>query len=99
MTKAEKERFALLARIGCILCKQHGIQTTDTPTEIHHIRRYGGKRSLSPTIGLCAYHHRLGDTAVHSLGNKAFEKYWGFTLNELLEKNEEALNDLLQKKS
>lgn len=98
-TKTEKLRFEKLARIGCILCKQHGIKTNDTPTEIHHIRRFGGKRENAPTIGLCAYHHRLGDTAVHSLGHKGFEKYWGFSEYDLLEKTEEILNDLLQKTS
>lgn len=99
MTKAEKERFALLVRIGCILCKQNGVQTTDTPTEIHHIRRFGGKRSNAPTIGLCAYHHRLGDSAVHQLGHKGFEKYWGLGEFDLLEKTEKIINDLLQKTS
>jgi hypothetical protein len=92
-TKAEKELYEKLARIGCILCKQHGINTTDTPVEMHHLRRFGGKRSLAPVIGLCAYHHRLGDSSYHSLGVKAFEKYWGISCEQLIEKT----NDLLQK--
>jgi hypothetical protein len=95
MTKAEKENYAKLARFGCILCKQHGIRTDDSPTEIHHIRRFGNTRANSPCIPLCAYHHRLGDTAVHTLGKKAFARYWGFSEEDLLEK----LNDLLQEKS
>ena len=49
-TKAEKELYAKLARLGCILCRQNGIETTDTPTEIHHVRRYGGKRNLAPAF-------------------------------------------------
>ena len=95
MTKAEKDHYAKLARLGCILCKQQGINTTDTPTEIHHIRRFGGKRSLAPAIGLCAYHHRLGDNSYHALGAKGFEKYWGISPEMLLEKT----NDLLQETS
>ena len=93
MTKAEKEQYAKLARLGCILCKQHGINTTDTPTEIHHVRRFGGKRSLAPAIGLCAYHHRLGDNSYHALGAKGFEKYWGISPEMLLEKTNELLQE------
>jgi hypothetical protein len=92
MTKAEKEQYAKLARLGCILCKQLEIRNIeDSPTEMHHIRRFGGKRSLAPVIPLCAYHHRLGDSAVHQLGHKGFERYWGFSEMDLLEKT----NDLL----
>ena len=94
-TKAEKQHYDKLARLGCILCRQHGINTTDTPTEIHHVRRYGGKRSLAPAIGLCAYHHRLGDNSYHALGAKGFTKYWGFSPEQLIEKT----NDLLQETS
>ena len=92
MTKAEKEQYAKLARLGCILCKQIEVRNVeDSPTEMHHIRRFGGKRSLAPVIPLCAYHHRLGDSAVHQLGHKGFEKYWGFSEMDLLDKT----NDLL----
>jgi len=94
-TKAEKEEYARLARLGCILCKQRGVETFDSPTEIHHIRRFGGKRSLAPAIPLCAYHHRLGDSSVHQLGHKGFTKYWGFSEEDLLER----VNDLLQETS
>jgi hypothetical protein len=92
MTKAEKEQYAKLARLGCILCKQLEVRNIeDSPTEMHHIRRFGGKRSLAPVIPLCAYHHRLGDSAVHQLGHKGFERYWGFSEMDLLDKT----NDLL----
>ena len=94
-TKAEKDNYAKIARLGCILCRQHGINTTDTPVEMHHVRRYGGKRSQAPVIGLCAYHHRLGDNSYHSLGAKGFTSYWGISPEELIEKT----NDLLQKTS
>jgi hypothetical protein len=96
MTKAERELYAKLARYGCILCKQQEVRhLEDSPTEMHHIRRFGGKRTNAPVIPLCAYHHRLGDSSIHALGHKGFEKYWGFSEEYLLEK----INDLLQKKS
>jgi hypothetical protein len=94
MTKAEKEHYGKLARLGCILCIRLGYGE-GTPSEIHHIRRFGGKRSNTEVIPLCPNHHRLGDTSVHQLGHKGFEKYWGFSEEDLLEK----LNDLLQKTS
>jgi hypothetical protein len=93
MTKKEIENYARIARLGCILCRQHGIRTDDSPTEIHHIRRFGNTRALSPCIALCAWHHRLGDTAVHTLGKKAFSRYWGYSEEDLLAKQEELLNE------
>jgi Recombination enhancement, RecA-dependent nuclease len=93
MTKSEKELYAKIARLGCILCRQHGINTTDTPTEIHHVRRFGGKRNQAPVIALCAYHHRLGDNSYHSLGAKGFTKYWGISPEDLIEKTNELLNE------
>jgi hypothetical protein len=93
MTKKLKEHYAKLARLGCILCRQNGINETDYEVEIHHLRRFGGKRDLAPAIPLCAYHHRLGNTSYHSLGAKGFESYWGISPEELLEKTNELLND------
>jgi hypothetical protein len=95
MTKAEKEHYAKLARLGCILCRQIDVRNIeDSPTEIHHIRRYGGKRSLAPTIPLCAWHHRLDSrTSIHGLGHKGFTKFWGFSEEDLLEKTKQLLND------
>jgi hypothetical protein len=95
MTKAEKEHYAKLARLGCILCRQIDVRNIeDSPTEIHHIRRYGGKRSLAPSIPLCAWHHRLDSrTSIHGLGHKGFTKFWGFSEEDLLEKTNQLLND------
>jgi len=95
MTKAEKEHYAKLARLGCILCRQIDVRNIeDSPTEIHHIRRYGGKRSVAPTIPLCAWHHRLDSrTSIHGLGHKGFTKFWGFSEEDLLEKTNQLLND------
>jgi hypothetical protein len=98
MTKSEREHYAKLARLGCILCQQiqsRGIDDiADSPVEIHHVRRYGGKRSLAPAIPLCEWHHRLDPhTSVHGLGHKVFTKYWGFSEEDLLENVKELLNE------
>ncbi len=92
MTKAEKEKYAQLARLGCILCRQNDIKNMDdSPVEIHHIRRFGQTRNNSEAIPLCMWHHRLGNNSVHSLGHKGFAKYWGLSEEDLLEKTKELL--------
>ena len=94
MTKAEKDNYARLARLGCILCKQREIRNLeDSPVEMHHVRRFGGKRELAPVIPLCAYHHRLGDSSIHNLGAKGFARYYGFTQEDLIDKVKELLNE------
>ena len=93
-TKAEKQHYDRVARLGCILCRQLQVkEINDSPTEIHHVRRFGGKRSLAEVVGLCAYHHRLGDNSYHSLGAKGFTKYWGISPEELVEKTKELLSE------
>ena len=95
-TKAEKNVYLRLSRLGCILCKCNGIrETDDSPVEMHHVRRYGGKRNLAPVIPLCSYHHRLGDSSYHALGAKGFTSYWGISPEELIQKTQELLNDAL----
>lgn len=84
MTKNEKKSFNQIARLGCILCSEVlGIE--GTPPELHHIRRYGNVRSASPVIPLCPEHHR-GNSGVHGLGAKGFEKKWGISQEALLER-------------
>ena len=83
MTKDEKIAFDKIARLGCILCSTV-LGFEGTPSELHHIRRYGSKRSSSPVIPLCPEHHR-GNTGVHGLGAKGFERKWQVTQEELLE--------------
>jgi hypothetical protein len=40
-------------------------------------------RKSAPVIGLCREHHR-GDTGIHGLGRKAFERKYGLTEEDLL---------------
>jgi len=77
-----KKHYDKVAGLGCILCLKLGFGPT--PCEIHHIRRFGGKRDNAPVIGLCPEHHR-GNTGVHGLGAKGFESKWGITFTQLLE--------------
>lgn len=88
-TKAEKQHYDNVARMGCSLCK-FVLGYSGTPCEIHHIRR-AGKRSNAPVIGLCPFHHR-GNGGIHGMGRKAFERQYQITEEELLAKTEELIN-------
>jgi len=80
LTKNEKQHYSAIAGLGCSLCRHLGYG--ETPCEIHHIRR-AGKRSNAPVIGLCPEHHR-GDSGIHGLGRKAFERKHKVSEEELL---------------
>jgi len=82
MTKDERKYYDKLARLGCSLCRH--LEYGETPAEIHHLRRYGGKRSLAEVIPLCPEHHR-GNTGIHGLGRKGFENKYGIDEDYLLE--------------
>ncbi len=88
-TKSEKELYGRIARLGCALCRHLGLPC-DGGVEIHHIRRFGGKRANAPAIGLCVEHHR-GNTGVHGLGAKGFEKHYQIGQEDLLEMTEKLL--------
>ena len=79
--KAQKKLFSSLANLGCILCWHKGYE--GTPPEIHHIRR-GGKRDTAPVIPLCPEHHR-GNTGIHGMGRKGFEREHGISEDSLLQ--------------
>jgi len=91
MTKNEKIAFDKIARLGCILCSEV-LGFAGSPAELHHIRRFGGKRSTSPVIPLCPEHHR-GNSGVHGLGAKGFERKWGVTQEGLLEQVNKKLGE------
>lgn len=85
----KKAHYSRVAALGCILCKRLGYE--GTPPEIHHIRR-AGRRDAAPVIGLCPEHHR-GNTGVHGMGRKAFERHYQTTEEELLVWTEELLGN------
>jgi hypothetical protein len=81
MNKKEKELYGKIAELRCSLCRYLGFGETEC--EIHHIRRFGGKRENAEVIGLCPEHHR-GNTGVHGLGRKGFEARYGIDEQTLL---------------
>jgi len=91
MTKDEKIALSKIAGLGCILCSEV-LGIAGSPAELHHVRRYGAKRSTSPVLPLCPEHHR-GNSGVHGLGAKGFEAKWGVTFTQLLESVSERLGN------
>jgi hypothetical protein len=71
--------MALVARMGCIACEQHGHE--NTPAEVHHVHvEHGwGRSSHLATIPLCPHHHRHGPTAVHRLSRADFAQAHGIS--------------------
>ena len=92
-TKAEKQYYAKVARLGCMLCKKLGYETQDVGCELHHIRRGNIPRSQAPVIGLCPAHHRGSNTSIHGMGRKRFEREYAITEEELLEQTKKLLGE------
>jgi hypothetical protein len=89
-TKSEKNAFNKIAELGCILCAEvYGFE--GTPSELHHVRRYGNVRSASPVLALCPEHHRNGNDSLHRMGINAFEDKHGITCERLLELQDKRL--------
>lgn len=84
-----KKNYAKMADFGCYLCYHLGYGK-GTPAEIHHIRRTS-KRNNAPSIPLCPEHHR-GNTGIHGMGRKAFEKRYSITEEDMLERINALLN-------
>jgi hypothetical protein len=90
MTKNEKNHYRKVAELGCSLCRHQGNE--GRPAELNHIRR-GGVRSSSAIIPLCTYHHRGSGTSIHEMGRKRFEREYGITEEQLLEKTLVLINE------
>ena len=62
-TKAEKEHMGRVADLGCIACRNMGID--DSPATIHHIT-HGSNRNHFSVLPLCVRHHFAWfDTGIH----------------------------------
>ena len=84
MTKAELIHKGKLAQLGCMACKRLHGEHDPGPVELHHLRTGGwGKGDYKTLIPLCREHHQ-GNTGVHGMGTKGFDKHYGFTQQDLL---------------
>lgn len=86
-----KQHMGKVAALGCMLCRHLGLG--NTPAAVHHIRTgigMGRRASDFDTIPLCPEHHQ-GNTGLHGMGRKAFERHYGITELELLNMTKEIL--------
>ena len=95
MTKNEANTFNKIAELVCILCSEFfGIE--GTPAELHHVRRHGAVRATSEILPLCPEHHR-GNTGLHGMGVKRFEREYQISCERLLERVSEKLGKGISK--
>lgn len=93
MTNNEKTHKARLAGLGCMACRRLYGPHDPAPVELHHYRGGGwGKGDYKTLIPLCVEHHR-GNTGIHGLGTKGFDKAYPFTQRDLLQDALNMLND------
>ena len=91
MSAKSARHMAKVAALGCILCRHIG--AGDSPAEVHHLKEecgVGQRQSDYLTIPLCPEHHR-GESGLHGLGRKAFERTYRLTELDLLAMTLEAL--------
>jgi hypothetical protein len=82
-----------VAELGCMLCRL--LCYGETPAQVHHIRTgtgAGRRADDTETIPLCPEHH-TGQTGLHGMGRKAFERKYEVTELELLEMTRRALKE------
>ena len=85
LTNAEKKHKQAVASLGCALCHHLYGDHDPAPVELHHLRAGGwGKGDYLTLMGLCYEHHR-GNTGIHGMGTKAFERHYNITQKELLQ--------------
>lgn len=86
MTKAERNHMDKVAQLPCAVCGARGVH-------VHHIRTgIGMGRRATPfqTIPLCPEHHQ-GNTGIHGMGRKAWERHHGVTELELLKETKDRI--------
>jgi hypothetical protein len=93
---SDKEYMDIVARLGCVACLIDG--NPGTPAELHHPREKAGMSERAPdrdVIGLCASHHRHGDTvpSIHK-HQDMFRRFYGGTY-ELVARTRQMAEDEL----
>lgn len=89
-TIAERAHMGRVAELGCAICRMLGYGAS--PAEVHHQRTgTGAGRRGKGLVPLCPEHHR-GNTGLHGMGRKAFEREYGVTEIELVERTEKAVS-------
>ena len=91
-TRAEAAYLSRLSDLGCVVCHICGLG--QSPAEIHHVRSGQGMSQRAPhwlAVPLCPEHHR-GETGLHGLGTRAFERMYGLSELDLLAETIKRMN-------
>lgn len=90
-SRRASDHMGRVAALGCILCRHLG--NGATPAEVHHIRDGQGAAQRASdwlTVPLCPEHHR-GESGLHGLGRRGFERRYRLGELDLLAMTIEAL--------
>ena len=94
MRKDERLYLNRVAALGCAICRRLG--WGETPPQVHHQRTGVGKAQRAShynVIPLCHEHH-LGNTGIHGMGIRAFEREYGITEVELVQETQRDLGHI-----
>ena len=84
MKKAELQYKAKLADMACMICERLYGQHPGGNVELHHLRTGGwGRGDYKTLIPLCVEHHR-GNSGIHGMGTKAWERAYDVSQRDLL---------------
>ena len=85
MKKAELQYKAKLADMACVICERiYGQHEGGGVVELHHLRSGGwGRGNYKTLIPLCVEHHR-GNSGIHGMGTKAWERAYDVSQKDLL---------------
>lgn len=93
MKQSDREYLSRVAGLCCILCRRLGYG--ETPAEVHHQRTgtgAGKRASHKRVMPLCPEHHR-GQSGLHGMGRRAFERRYEVTELELIDEVRKLLGE------
>jgi hypothetical protein len=93
MSKTDPSTLSKIVELGCCVCRKIGYP--GTPAELHIFSIKQSKNStkrVEVVLTVCPPQHR-GETGIHGLGKRKFEKSYGFTISELLEDTNNLLKE------
>lgn len=85
MSKTAPSTLSKIAELGCCVFRKIGYPGTLAEFHIFSIKQSkNSTKRVEAVLPICCDHHR-GETGIHGLGKTKFEKFYGFTIAELLE--------------
>ena len=93
MRKTDPSTLSKIAELGCCVCRKIGYPGTPAEFHIFSIKQSNNStKRVRVVLPICPPHHR-GETGIHGLGKRKFEKFYRFTIAELLEDTNNLLKE------